>query len=55
MPPEGLPDCIAGQPMAIRVAGHPFPFAMGVMECSSADTKKNGMKGRGTLLHLIPE
>lgn len=49
VPPEGLPQFATGQPMAVRVPGHPFPFAVGVMECSSAEAQKNGMKGRGEM------
>lgn len=56
VPPEGLPHFAAGQPMALRVPGHPYPFAVGVMECSSAEAQANGMKGRGLkLLHTYTD
>ena len=37
----GCPD---GWPPSSRT-GHPHPFAVGVMECSSAEAQKSGMKG----------
>lgn len=49
-PPEGLPHFSTGQLMAVRVLGHPLPFAVGVMECSSAEAAQSGMKGRGESL-----
>jgi hypothetical protein len=50
-PPEGLPHFTTGQLMAVRVLRHPLPFAVGVMECSSAEAAKSGMKGRGVKLN----
>ena len=52
-PPAGLPHFSTGQLMAVRVLGHPLPFAVGVMECSSAEAAKSGMKGRGESLDAV--
>ena len=48
-PPPGL---AAGDLAVVRIEGNPFPFALGVMECSSAEAVAGGMKGKGLkLLH----
>lgn len=56
VPDFGLGTFAAGD---IRVASIPqndYPFAVGVMEASSADIAKSGLKGKGLkLLHNFPD
>ena len=42
--------------MLASIPQNQFPFAIGVMEASSADIKRNGLKGKGLkLLHHYPD
>lgn len=52
VPEGGLEPFLMGSARSICVPGNPIPFAVGTMAVSSAEAKKEGMKGRGlTLLH----
>jgi translation initiation factor 2D len=56
VPAAGLEPWAAGDAMCVRIPQHAFPFAVGVMECSSAAAVQGGMKGRGLkLLHTYPD
>lgn len=45
-PASGLPDLAKGAPVLIRALGNPMPFAVGVMDVSTADALAGGMRGR---------
>lgn len=56
VPDQGLGSFASGDLMLASIPQNQFPFAIGVMEASSADTKKNGLKGKGLkLLHHYPD
>ncbi len=56
VPDQGLGSFASGDLMLASIPQNQFPFAIGVMEASSADIKKNGLKGKGLkLLHHYPD
>ena len=56
VPDQGLGSFASGDLMLASIPQNQFPFAIGVMEASSVDIKKNGLKGKGLkLLHHYPD
>ena len=51
LPESGLPQFEAGDLMAITIPGNRYPFAVGMMETSSAAVAKSG---RPLSLHADP-
>ena len=53
---QGLGTFATGDLMLASIPQNQYPFAIGVMETSSADITKNGLKGKGLkLLHHYPD
>ena len=56
VPEQGLGNFAAGDLMLASIPHNQYPFAIGVMETSSADIAKYGLKGKGLkLLHHYPD
>ena len=56
VPEQGLGTFAAGDLMLASIPQNQYPFAIGVMETSSADIAKHGLKGKGLkLLHHYPD
>ena len=56
VPDFGLGTFAAGDLRVASIPQNEYPFAVGVMEASSADIAKTGLKGKGLkLLHHFPD
>lgn len=56
VPDQGLGTFSTGDLMLASIPKNQYPFAIGVMETSSADIAKHGLKGKGLkLLHHYPD
>ena len=56
VPEQGLGTFSAGDLMLASIPQNQYPFAIGVLETSSADIAKHGLKGKGLkLLHHYPD
>ena len=56
VPEQGLGTFAAGDLMLASIPQNQYPFAIGVMETSSADIAKHGLKGKGLkLLHCYSD
>lgn len=56
VPDQGLGIFSTGDLMLASIPKNQYPFAIGVMETSSADIAKHGLKGKGLkLLHHYPD
>lgn len=56
VPEQGLGTFAAGDLMLASIPQNQYPFAIGIMETSSADIAKHGLKGKGLkLLHCYSD
>ena len=56
VPEQGIGTFAAGDLMLASIPHNQYPFAIGVMETSSADIAMHGLKGKGLkLLHHYPD